>query len=115
MLIGELEDVIKRAERYPQIRFIASRWGKKQGAPEDTLTLLVGAWPITERYGKPYLSPDHKAAYNVPYPFVPAESIVNEDGEVRKRGYRWILGQLVRDGYIDMTKEVENLLRGEPR
>ena len=115
MLIGDLEGVIKRAEKYPQIRFIASRWGERQGAPEGTLSILVGAWPITERYGKPYLSPDHKAVYNVPYPFVPADSILDKEGGVRKRGYRWLLGQLVREGYIDMTKEVEELLRGEPR
>lgn len=115
MLIGELEDVIKRAEVYPQIRFVASRWGERQGAPEGTLSIVVGAWPLTEKYGKPYLSPDHKAVYNVPYPFVPADTIVGKDGFIKKRGYKSLLRDMIASRFIRETKEVRRLLDGEPR
>lgn len=112
MEIGKLEDVIKRAEVYPQIRFVASRWGRRQGAPDGTLTIIVGDWPMTEKYGKPYLSPHHKAAYNVTYPFVPAEDERLEDGQLVVRGYKSLLREMLAERYIRKTPAVAALLEG---
>ena len=115
MLIGELEDVIKRAEVYPQTRFVCSRWGRRQGAPENTLTIIVGDWPMTYKYGKPYLSEQHKDAYNVSYPFVPAETQLDSEGGVKVRGYKGLLRDMLAKRYITETKEVRALLEGEAR
>lgn len=113
MYIGDLEELIKRNETYPQIRFIASRWGKRQGAPEGTLTVLVGDWPMTYKFGKPYLSPEHKAAYNIPYPFIPRDSVIGEDGTVLKRGYVSLLQALLNDRAIRFSPEIRSVLESK--
>lgn len=113
MYIGDLEELIKRNETYPNIRFIASRWGKRQGAPDGTLTVLVGDWPMTYKYGKAYVSPQHIAAYNIPYPWVPRDAIAAEDGTILKNGYRTILRNLLRDRAIRWTPEIQRVLESE--
>ena len=113
MYIGDLEDLIKRNETYPNIRFIASHWGRRQGAPEDSVTVLVGDWPMTYKHGKPYVSPQHVGAYNVPIPFVPRWSITDDDGTVRKRGYRSLLLSLLNDRAIRPTQEVMRIINSE--
>lgn len=113
MLIGELEEIIKRSETYPNIRFIASRWGERQGAPENTLTVLVGDWTITEKYGKPHLSKEHISHYNVPYPFVPRDTICDRNGVPIKRGYVGLLIEMLKDRVIRPTKEVRRALGDE--
>jgi hypothetical protein len=111
--IGDLEDLIKRNETYPNIRFIASHWGRRQGAPEDTVTVLVGDWPMTYKHGKPYVSPEHIGAYNVPTPFVPRDSIVAEDGSILKRGYRSLLMSLLNDRAIRPTEEIMGVINSQ--
>ena len=111
--IGDLEELIKRNETYPNIRFIASHWGRRQGAPEDSVTVLVGDWPMTYKHGKPYVSPHHVGAYNVPIPFIPKDSIVEADGTIIKRGYKQLLMSLLSDRAIRPTDEVMAVLNSQ--
>ena len=110
MYIGDFEELVKRNEVYPNIRFVSSRWGKRQGAPEGTCTVLVGAWPMTQKYGKPYLHPDHKGAYNVPIPFIPRHTIENEDGSIQKRGWESLLKMMLYDNVIRYSDEIRKVL-----
>lgn len=112
MYIGDLEDLIHEAKVYPNIRFISSRWGEKQGAPGGSLTILVGDWTMTEKYGKPHLSPEHVAAFNVPYPFVPKYSVIDKEGMVAKRGYVGLLSEMLAMRIIRPTKKVRAALGG---
>ena len=110
MYIGDFEQLVHRNKKFPNVRFIASHWGKRQGAPEGTCTLLVGDWTMTYKYGKPYLSPEHIAAYNVPIPFIPPDHISEEDGTVKVQGWRPLLAEMLADRVILPTKEIMKVL-----
>lgn len=110
MHIGELEDLIHASKRFPNIRFIASRWGKRQGAPSGTLTIMVGAYPSRhiDNNGRQLLDPDHVTAYNVTYPWIPEHSGFDEKtGRAVSRGWRSLLCEMITDRTLRPTRELE--------
>lgn len=113
MEIGQLEDLVHRSKRKPNIRFIASRWGKRQGAPDNTLTIMVGAYPVRHRdnSGFDLLDPDHITAYNVNYPWVPEFGRVDErTGRLVERGWRSLLAEMITDRTLRPTRDLERWL-----
>jgi len=110
MYVGDLEELIHRNKKFPNIRFISSHWGRRQGAPESSCTILVGDWPMTMKHGKPYVSPQHIGAYNVPVPFIPKFSEVGPDGSIKKRGWKQLLLSLLQDHAIRPTDEILEIL-----
>ena len=92
MYVGDFVELVERNKVYPNIRFISSHHGRRQGAPRDSMTVLVGDWSMTYKHGKPYLSPQHIGAYNLAVPFAPKHDIVAEDGMVITPGWAPVLG-----------------------
>lgn len=109
--IGDFVDLVHRNAYRPNIRFIASRWGKAQGAPKDTCTLLAGAWLVAPQTDDPtapvFLHRDHVGTYNVPMPWIPEYSTVDAATDrIAHRGWRALLQFLLNDRVIRPSPEI---------
>lgn len=114
MPISEFQDLIHRNAYKPNIRWISSRWGARNGAPDGTCTMLVGAWlPVRNTNERVFqtVHRDHVGAYNVPTPVVPEFTDVDpESQEILARGWRGLLPWLIADRVIRPSPEIETWL-----
>lgn len=115
MWTDEFVDLIHRNAYKPNIRFISSRWGERNGAPAGTCTLLVGAWlPVRVSDHKElnnwHVHHDHVGAYNVALSQIPEYTIEKPDGEIIHRGWRGLLQWLIKDRVIRPSEEIRRLL-----
>ena len=113
MDIGDFVDLIHRNAYKPNIRFISSRWGARNGAPANTCTLLVGAWlPVQKSEDVvPTLDPEHVTALNVPVPWIPEQTVVDPKTQrIVARGWRALLRELLLEHVIRPSHEVRRLL-----
>ena len=102
METGEFVDLVKRnaAGWHQGIRCIASRWGRVQGAPPGTCTLVWGA----ARPGRPL------TAINIAMNRIPQETIINpETDEVVYRGWKSALKMLLQQKAILPRDEIRRL------
>ena len=96
--VHEFEDLVMRNLWKPNVRFIQSRWGRHNGAPVDTFTLVKN-------------NPDHGDAYNVPYPQIPERTIIDhETGRVKARGWRQLLINLVADATVCPSQQIRRAM-----
>lgn len=113
MWTDEFVELVHRNAYKPNIRFISSRWGARNGAPAGTCTLLVGAWLPVRNTGErftPTVHSDHVGAYNVALSQIPEYTVEREDGEIVHRGWRGLLQCLIADRVIRPSREIEKLL-----
>ena len=96
--IGDFERIVERNAYAPwNLQFRTTRWGRVNGAPADTCTLIMGDW-------------DSGDARNIPIPDIPENSIQLPNGRVRHRGWRSLLKFMCQDRWIRPSKEIEELL-----
>lgn len=101
MSISEFEEIVKRNAYAPwDLRFYSSRWGRYQGAPANTCTLIKG-------------NMDNGDVRNVPTPDIPEMSTQDERGYILHRGWRALLKMMCRDRWIQPSPEIERLLGHE--
>lgn len=106
--ISDLVELVARNAYRPNVRWITSRWGPRNGAPTESATLLVGDW-LFDSYGN--LKRDHETAYNVTTPFIPEYTIKDpETDRISAVGWRSFVIELVQDRVIRPSREVEKLL-----
>ena len=113
MWTDEFVDLVHRNAYKPNIRFISSRWGERNGAPAGTCTLLVGAWlpVVNSDEKKPWsVDPDHVAAYNVALSQIPEYTVYDEEGGLVHRGWKGLLQLLIADRVIRPSEEIRRLL-----
>lgn len=94
MPIGDFESLVMRNAYRPNLRMIHTRWGKVNGAPDFTCTLVKG-------------DPGNGDAFNVPFPDIPEQSEIDEKtGHIIARGWRTLLIWLVSERTIRPSHEV---------
>ena len=98
MNFEEFEDIVFRNMSFPNVRFILSRWGARQGAPRHNVAIVMG-------------NSDLGDAYNVPVPVIPEHTITHPDRPVIvARGWRELFRMLVDDGTVVESEEIRALL-----
>lgn len=113
MWTDEFVELVHRNAYKPNIRFICSRWGARQGAPASTCTLLAGAWlpvHVSEEQRSYVVHKDHVGTYNVALSQIPEYTVEREDGEIVHRGWRGLIQWLIADRVIRPSPEIERLV-----
>lgn len=86
---SEFVEMVKRNSYRNDLRFMVSRWGRYQGAPPDTCTMVMAGG---------YDTGDGR---NVPMPEIPEHTVFDERTQrVKVRGWRFLLRELVKDRYV---------------
>lgn len=96
--IGDFERIIERNAYAPwELNFYSSRWGRYQGAPANTCTLVKG----NMNYGE---------ARNIPIPDIPEHTVQDSEGHIIHRGWRTLLKFMCQDRWIRPSDEIRKLL-----
>jgi len=116
MPTSELHELLMRnGTRGTQAHFLHTRWGVRQGAPAMHASMIIGRadFDRANLYGE--IRREQFGGWtSVPMPMVPEFTVVEDgardDSDILAGGWRWILKQWLRKGFLRPTKEIQETL-----
>lgn len=106
MWIGDLEEIIARAQYKPNWRMHQTRWGQRWGLAPDNVTIHFGNPNHSQVMDRMDGADEGIWMNNVSAPFVPEWSQRDEYGRLSHGGWRRLLMGMVQARVIKLTQEI---------
>jgi hypothetical protein len=103
MYIGDFERlVLDHAYRPQDVRFLQSRWGRYNGAPPGTCTLVMG-------------NSNDGNALNIATPVIPERTVTRYDPDqkanvIKFQGWKYLLGAMMAMRWIRPSDKIRDLM-----